>query len=720
MSEVVGEAVIRVRTDESGVDTVGAGRAAGQGYTRGFVGSLGRIAVAIGGVLAARKVIDFTKQSIGEAREAQKVGAATEQIIKTTGGAANVTAKQVGDLTTALSLKSGMDDELIQSGSNLILTFKNVKNEGTGLDAIFNRANAAAVDLSAAGFGSVSSASLQLGKALNDPVKGIAALSRAGVTFTQTQKDQISALVEQGDLLGAQKIILKEVEGQVGGVAAKTATAGEKSATAWANVKEAVGGKLLPVLDRLERFFVARIVPAIFSTLDATGKIGPAFSRVRGFIEKAFTAATGKTIGQVADTIRDLAHKALPALSDGFKAVRPFLLQLVGLALVRFHQIVEFVRTGLIPAFKNLIPVVLPLFQQLADLLVNHVLPVVNTLTGVLLDKLGPALVAITGFLASNATTVQAVLVVLGTALALWKAYNIVMGIVGAATKVFAAIQTALNIVLAANPIVLVVIALAALAAGLIYAYTHSEKFRAIVDKTFKAIKAVVVGSIDFVVSFVRDHWKLLLGIITGPLGLLVVAVVTHLDQIKAAFHKVVGAVKDAAGDFIDAVLFIPKKILQLDAKFLHAGVILIRAFLKGLGNAGGFVTGFADKIWEALKGVINDGIDRLNDLLDFTISVPGPDIHVSAPNIGHLASGTTSWGGGWSWVGEKGPELMRLPRGSQVLPAPQSAALTGGTGGVQFTGPIHVEAHDYQDFTRQMENRGRLAAVGGRRLVSA
>ena len=203
------------------------------------------------------------KDVIGEAREAQKVGALTAQVIKSTGGAANVTAGQVGKLATAISNKTGIDDEAIQKGSNLLLTFKNVRNEaGKGAD-MFNQATKAAVDLSAAGFGSIDSASKMLGKALNDPVKGMTALGRAGVTFTAGQKKQIKALVKSGDLLGAQKIILGEVKSQVGGAAAASATAGEKMKTAWNNAKESFGTALLPAIDKLQVAITTKIIPAI-------------------------------------------------------------------------------------------------------------------------------------------------------------------------------------------------------------------------------------------------------------------------------------------------------------------------------------------------------------------------------------------------------------------------------------------------------------------------
>jgi phage-related protein len=222
----------------------------------GFVGKMKGAFSPIGGMLtgalaigAGVKAVGFVSDATAEAREAQKVGAVTEQIIRSTGGAANVTAADVGALAGALSAKVGMDDEAIQSGANLLLTFKNVRNEvGEGND-VFNRATAAAADLSAAGFGDLNGASKQLGKALNDPVAGISALSRSGVTFTDQQKEQIKTLVASGDTLGAQKIILAEVESQVGGTAAASATASEKMGVSFGNFKEAIGTALLPVID---------------------------------------------------------------------------------------------------------------------------------------------------------------------------------------------------------------------------------------------------------------------------------------------------------------------------------------------------------------------------------------------------------------------------------------------------------------------------------------
>jgi len=252
--------------DNVGRKADGAKRKTG-GFGKSFAllaGPIGAGIAAIGlGGAALGKFTDFLGSSVAEARESEKVGKTTAQIIKATGGAAKVSAGQVGALAESLSEKAGVDDEVIQTGANMLLTFKNVRNEAGQGSAVFDRATAAAVDLSASGFGSVDSSAKMLGKALNDPLKGIGALGKAGVTFTQQQKDQIKVLMESGDVLGAQKIILGEVESQVGGVAAASATMGEKVKVSWDNLKEQVGTALLPALDKLGKWFLEKGLPAI-------------------------------------------------------------------------------------------------------------------------------------------------------------------------------------------------------------------------------------------------------------------------------------------------------------------------------------------------------------------------------------------------------------------------------------------------------------------------
>jgi len=154
-----------------------------------------------------------------ELAESGKVAAQTEAAIRSTGSAANVTAGQVANLSSALMTKSGIDDEAIASGSNLLLTFTRIRNEAGKGNDIFTQATEIALDLSVALGSDMNAASIMLGKALNDPIAGVTALGKAGVQLTDQQKAQIQSFVESGDVLSAQKLILKELETQVGGSA---------------------------------------------------------------------------------------------------------------------------------------------------------------------------------------------------------------------------------------------------------------------------------------------------------------------------------------------------------------------------------------------------------------------------------------------------------------------------------------------------------------------
>jgi hypothetical protein len=217
---------------------------------------------AIAGVIAVGKAVSFARSAMAEARESQKVNAQTAAVLKSTGGAANVTAKQISNLATSISNKTGIDDEQIQSSENMLLTFTNVRNEVGKGNNIFDRATKTVTDMSAALGQSGKSSAIQLGKALNDPIKGITALSRVGVTFTDKQKATIKSMVKTGDTLGAQKVILNELNKEFGGSAASQATAGEKMRTTWNNVKEAIGTALIPAIDKLENWISQKLLPA--------------------------------------------------------------------------------------------------------------------------------------------------------------------------------------------------------------------------------------------------------------------------------------------------------------------------------------------------------------------------------------------------------------------------------------------------------------------------
>lgn len=199
--------------------------------------------------------------AVSEAMGAQQIMAQTEAVIKSTGGAAGMTAEAVADLATQLSLQSRFSDDAIQAGENLLLTFTNI-----GAD-VFPDATQAMVDMATAMGTDVKGGAIQLGKALNDPIAGISALSRVGVSFTEDQKSVIKSLVETGDVAGAQAIILAELNKEFGGSAAAAAeTFGGKLDVVknqLLNVAEAIGGPLLDMGGQLIDTLLLPLIPII-------------------------------------------------------------------------------------------------------------------------------------------------------------------------------------------------------------------------------------------------------------------------------------------------------------------------------------------------------------------------------------------------------------------------------------------------------------------------
>lgn len=209
------------------------------------MGRAAAIGVGAGIVAATAAVAAFGTFSVREAADAQKVAAQTNAVIKSTGGVAKVSAQEVDRLSTALANKSGVDDETIASGQNLLLTFTNIRST-------FGEAARAALDMSVALGTDLNAAAMQVGKALNDPEKGMTRLTRVGVTFTEQQKKQVAAMVDAGRTADAQRIILAELRKEFGGSAkaAGDTFAGklDKLKVAFGNVAENVGGVLIPYL----------------------------------------------------------------------------------------------------------------------------------------------------------------------------------------------------------------------------------------------------------------------------------------------------------------------------------------------------------------------------------------------------------------------------------------------------------------------------------------
>lgn len=205
-------------------------------------------------------IVGLAGASIKAAKESADAIGQVNAALASMGNQAGRTTEQLQALAGAQMAQSLFDDDqILREVTANLLTFGSVSGEQ------FDRAQQAALDLATRLGTDLTSATVQIGKALNDPIKGVTALGRAGIQFTADQKAMIKSMVEAGDVAGAQRIILGELEKQFGGAAqaARDADPGAAMAQSFANFQEEVGAKLLPLLPA--------ITAAITGVLDAFG-----------------------------------------------------------------------------------------------------------------------------------------------------------------------------------------------------------------------------------------------------------------------------------------------------------------------------------------------------------------------------------------------------------------------------------------------------------------
>ena len=238
----------------------------------------------------AASLVDGVFAGVESLQELEKAQAQTAAVLKSTGQAAGINGEQVTALAEKYEgLNAIVGDEFIRAGENMLLTFTNIKGEA------FEPALAAALDLNTAmgkGPEGLTSTVIQVGKALNDPTKGLTALRKVGVSFTKEQQKKIKSLQKEGKLYEAQQIILKELNKEFGG---SFAAQGDTTAGKVAKFHDAV--------EDLQRTFAKALLPIIVKVADKLGKfLGD--PKVVAAIEQA-----GVTLARVFDEMLSTAEK---------------------------------------------------------------------------------------------------------------------------------------------------------------------------------------------------------------------------------------------------------------------------------------------------------------------------------------------------------------------------------------------------------------------------
>lgn len=200
-------------------------------------------------------ILAFGAASLKAFDDQQKAIAQVEAGLKSTGQVAGFTSKELQKMAADLQKTSLFgDEEILKNATAQLLTFTNITGEQ------FAKTQEIALDLATRLDGDLKGASIMLGKALNDPVANLSALSRAGIQFSEDQKSVVKSLVESGDIAQAQTIILEELERQYGGSAEAARNAGlggvEALKNTFSDLTEQIGQRLLPIVTRFAEFLV--------------------------------------------------------------------------------------------------------------------------------------------------------------------------------------------------------------------------------------------------------------------------------------------------------------------------------------------------------------------------------------------------------------------------------------------------------------------------------
>jgi hypothetical protein len=260
-------------------------------------------------------VVGVLRAGIPEYIQSAKVAAQTNAVIESTGGVANVTAAHVRDLGAALMEKSGVDDEAIKTGENMILTFRGIRNEAGAGNDIFDQTSQAVLDMDTAmthgnvTAESMAKTSILVGKALQDPIKGVTALRRVGVQLSAAQTKQIAGFIKSGDTMKAQKVILGELTKEFGGSA------------------KAIGDTLPGQINKLKETFknfagdlVGDFVPAFTSAL---GVMSKGLQGLESFVARIKDAKGFRAkIEVVLGTVKGIAERAGEVARDIASALK--------------------------------------------------------------------------------------------------------------------------------------------------------------------------------------------------------------------------------------------------------------------------------------------------------------------------------------------------------------------------------------------------------------
>lgn len=634
----------------------------GGGGIKGFVTHVAEMVTSLAIFDAAREgvhlLVDQVKDAVNAAGQYEIIQSQTVQGLKSTRDASGMTAQSIQDLAEKYSTLTTFSRDNIQQAENITLTFTNIGK------SVFPQATMAALDMSQRLGMDLPNATMMLDKALQDPIKGITALRRVGIDLSKEQEDQIKHFMAVGDVADAQKIILGEVNKEMGGSAQ---AAGQTFAGALQilqnqleDTKEKVGAALIPVLTQLltiigpllagfadftgqalgglTSFITSDVIPTIQQWAPVLGVIvnaaqmlgnvftnalKPALMEIE--MHFAFTKSKGDPVKQVIGDITGVVQKLTPIVREAGQIVGQLAAWFVTQALPAIQRFAGFVMTN-----------VMPILGQLGGFILNTVVPALSQLGGFIMSNVVPAVGQIVTWVGQK---VMPVLTQVGQIVL----QNVVPALEGMWTTISSQLIPAVE--------------------------NLWNKISPVLIPVFQFLAGPVLNGL--VVPAFRFTWTVISGVIT------------------------------VFGDLVGAIGWVLGKLGNL------------KDFLGGeLSNAWNALGGLVSGIWTGIGDSVKGGIDGLISIINGLISAID-NIHVNIPSVGPFGGGSIGFnipqipylaeGGdvqdeGAFVVGDKGPEIMSGKKGARVTPL---AAGLAGVGGGGQSGPIEVTVNLVADGLR-------------------
>ena len=343
-------------------------------------GKLAGAAFLAAGIAATAFAVKFAKDAIVAGEAAATANARIEQINKSMGlfgDSVNVVSDRLVKYAEQTARATGIDTNSIKATQAKLLTFKELAVSADVLGGQFDRATQAAIDLASAGFGAAETNAVQLGKALNDPIKGLTSLAKSGVTFTEQEKERIKVLVQSNKLGEAQAMILKAIETQVGGTSLATANATDKMKVGFQQVSEKVGIALLPIVEKLTNFLLDKLFPAFERyVLPVVNRLTEAFAGSGGL---------GESVTKFVSILSSLFLPIWNGLVSAFNSVKGAVKD----NLSGFMQLGAYISTFLAPIIGTVLGGAFNIVGKIASgviTVVGGVVKAINAVIGVAID----------------------------------------------------------------------------------------------------------------------------------------------------------------------------------------------------------------------------------------------------------------------------------------------------------------------------------------------